>query len=455
MKKTFKARLIKPKEVKEASESPFGEVLEAGIDIENNTIKGACLFGARESANKRIYTDKAIDSITTLSEGVKCFINHPGRTELKERDGVRDLRDWVGVYTNARREGVKVFADLVCREEYFDLAKDIALLQPASVGNSINARVKAFAGDDGMESIADVDILRSVDLVSNAATTTSLFEAAIEENMEDEELVIGPEVINSLVETKFKLAMVQEGILADEIDKRKIEQETSEVTWVANDLIYNTIRDDDLTIEGKRNKISEILDDLDEEIKKRLKSIGENMEEENMDLTIDDLKSKHAPLVATLLKEFKEGEEVDTIKTDLATANEKVTELETQVADNTTKLGENETTITDLKSENAELKKKLDELEAGEKATAKKEKITEMLDTSKLPKDARTEIFMESLMEVEEEDKIQKMIDDRKSIAVGKKVVKSGEEFDEDAQESEGNEDLEDSKKTFLKNMKK
>ena len=452
-KKLLKAHLVKTKDLKEASESPFANINEASIDSDNMTIKGACLFGARESANKRIYTDKAIESINRLSDGVKCYINHPTKTELKERDGVRDLRDWVGVYRNPRREGVKVFGDLVCREQYFDLARDIALLQPANVGNSINARVKAYQGDNGMESIADVEMLRSVDLVSNAATTTSLFEAAIEENLEPE-LLISSEIIDSMVNSKFRLAMVEEGLIQDKIGNDKIKREIDELSWTANDLINKTLYDDDLSIADKKKKVAGVFEDLDAEVKKRLKTINESiMEEENMELTIDVLKKDHSDLISTLFEEFKKGEEVETIKTDLTNSQEKVTALEDQIKTKDEELEKATTELNDLKSAHDELKKKLDELEAGEKATAKKVKVTEMLDASKLGKEFRTEIFVESLMEAEDEERIQKLIDDRKLVSAGKKITGAGDEFTEkDAEESK--KDAEESKKDFLSKMK-
>src|SRR3990167_518968 len=186
MTKQIKAlHLIKPKDITEELSGIFSEVNESSIDPDNFTIKKVCLFGTRESANNRVYSDKAIESISRLSDGVKCYINHPTKTELKEREGVRDLRDWIGVYRYPKKEGAKVFGDLVCRESYFDLVRDIATLQPLKIGNSINARVKVMSDQKGMESVVDVDALRSVDLVSNAATTTSLFESAIEENLKN------------------------------------------------------------------------------------------------------------------------------------------------------------------------------------------------------------------------------------------------------------------------------
>ena len=157
-----------------------------GASNGDGTINGVCLFGTRKSQNKRIYEDSAIDDLARLADGVKCFINHPSKSELKERDGVRDLRDWLGVFESTHRDGEKVLGNLQVREAYRDLVNDLIALQPTAVGMSINARVKSGTRQDGMESIVNVDALRSVDLVSNAATTRSLFESALTANKDED-----------------------------------------------------------------------------------------------------------------------------------------------------------------------------------------------------------------------------------------------------------------------------
>jgi hypothetical protein len=76
------------KEVKEEWPTPMDEVTEAGIDETNYIIKGVCLFGRRESDNGYTYQDKAVNKLVQLAEGSKVFLNHPSKSEFKDRDGV-------------------------------------------------------------------------------------------------------------------------------------------------------------------------------------------------------------------------------------------------------------------------------------------------------------------------------------------------------------------------------
>lgn len=478
-KSRFHGRKITSKEIIENTGSPFIGINEASIDPDNFIIKGACLFGTRESANNRNYKDRAIQSITDLSEGVKCYINHPTKSEIKERDGVRDLRDWAGVYRNARREGVKVFADLHVREEYFELVQDIALMQPNNVGNSINARVKVFQDETGMESVADIDTLRSVDLVSNAATTSNLFESTIEEVLKDELLAI-PDILQELVETKFELIMAKEGVIQDKIDDQKVRREIDDLNWSARDLIFEVLNDKEMDISKKKDKIGEILDDLDNEITSKMKGIktgdgdGDPKEKteakENMDITLEILKAEHSDLIAQLFEEFKAAEDVEKTKTDLKSAKEKAEALEDSLKEKDEAIKTANEKIDSLESEVKDLKKKLDDYEVKDKVAEKKEKVDKAISEAKISKEYLSDIFYETLMAVEEkgdddgstitvEEQVKKLLDDRKKIINSNGKIKgAGEEF-VDRMESEGDDgdgkSREEASENFLKKAKK
>ena len=174
------------KEISESWADPMAEVNESHIDSDNHIIKNVCIFGKAKSENGYNYEGKAIDKIATLANGVKVFLNHPSKQEQKDRDGVRDVRDWAGIYYNPRREGEKVFGDLHAREAYWDLLEDIAIMKPAKVGNSINARVRVFVDNAGKESVVDVDRLHSTDIVASGATIENLWES-VDEKLTDEQ----------------------------------------------------------------------------------------------------------------------------------------------------------------------------------------------------------------------------------------------------------------------------
>ena len=69
-----------------------------------------------------------------------------------------------------------------------------------------------------------------------------------------------------------------------------------------------------------------------------------------------------------------------------------------------------------LKEERDNLKTKVDEFEVKEAAVIKRENINKMLEEAKLPKEAVTDTFVESLERAEDEAGIKKMIEDRKSL---------------------------------------
>jgi hypothetical protein len=258
----------------------MAEVTETGIDSDNKIIKGVCVFGRRESDNGYTYLDKAITTLTKLVEGVKVFINHPSKSETKDRDGVRDLRDWAGIYTSPRREGDKIFADLNARESYWDLLEDIALMKPAKVGNSINSRVKIYVDQTGKESVVDIDKLHSVDLVASGATIDNLWESTDDSlNLEEQQL---NEQVAKVIEEFFPklLENIKEGILSDRIKQDDVQRQADRLLWKANDMIYNILRDKELkSFRDRRDQINSILDDLESELGKILPKIKPETEQ--------------------------------------------------------------------------------------------------------------------------------------------------------------------------------
>jgi len=210
MKKDFR-------NINENFENAFTEVSESNIDEKKFIVKNICIFGRRESRNGYVYQDQAIAKIAGFTEGSKAFLNHPTKQEQKDRQGVRDIKDFIGVYRNVKyqKQEAKIFADLHCRESSFPLVRDIAKLTPSAVGNSINARVKIFTGEDGREAVVDIDRLNSCDLVSSTACTDNIFESKSEETKTDEE-EIRFRIFENIFEQKMDNLLIKEGILKDE-----------------------------------------------------------------------------------------------------------------------------------------------------------------------------------------------------------------------------------------------
>lgn len=189
------------RDIVESFDDPMADVEEANIDVKNRTIDNFCVFGRRESENGYTYMDKAVDTLTEMTNDAKVFINHPSKSEMKDRENVRDLRDWAGTLSNAKRDGDKVIAKFKVRKAYWPLVEDIAKMKPAKVGGSINSRVRVYVDEKGKESIVDIDRLNSVDLVASAATTVNLFES-VKDNLEMEEQEFN-ERVTKIMEEKF------------------------------------------------------------------------------------------------------------------------------------------------------------------------------------------------------------------------------------------------------------
>ena len=431
------------------SGSPFQkDNIEASIDKANHVIKNVCVFGSATSKNGYTYQDKAIEALAGFTPGAKFFINHPSQTEIQERDGVRDIRHWAGVFFNSRKENDKVYADLKVRPAYFDLVYDVATMQPAGIGNSINSRVKVFQNEKGEESIVDMDHLKSIDLVSSAATTTTLFESIkdtrdIQKNDFD----------------KF----IEEGLLLDRMKEKQINRAINDLTWEAGDVIGDILRSDDKDMATKKFEITAVVDDLTAQIANitsLLSNTSEkntnnnnltNMEDDTMDfktLTLDQLATEAPHIIDAIkasLEDVNKREEVALENTALKATN----------ADLTTKLEEINAKYEALVATSKELETKLDEYETKSKSEAKRALIDAKIKESKLATEAVSDVFISDLMKKDEDD-IVASIEDRKELwSKGSGKVKNvGEKKDQPANTKKDTVDVEEATANFLKNFK-
>ena len=451
-KTKWKGHLVKTIDVEDCSESFFSEIDEQAIDEKNHTIKQVCIMGTRHSKNGYSYQDKAIETLAMMSNGAKFFINHPSKSESKDRDGVRDIRDWAGTFSNATRHEDKVYADVTIRPAFWELVKDVAVMKPAGVGNSLNARVKVYKDGNGQESVVDIDHLKSVDLVASAATTRSLFESTIEDIKEKKNREIEDFVEEGGLTLTFISDFV-EGLLADKIKEREVARQVNKLTWEASDLIDEIIRDSKIKMEDKKKNVMSILDDLEVEInniiagKGKIKESDANDKEEEMDfgkLTISDL-TKERPDIIDAIKNSIEGAEK------MKGLEEENTTLKKTNEEMTTKLSDLQKSFDELKKENEDMKKKLDEFETKDKSAKKEAFIKEKIEEHKLSKEALSDVFMESLMSSDGEA-IEKAIKDRKELWLKRtgKVDGMGNERDL----SEGNKVTEEKKKETKEKFK-
>ncbi|MBW8001750.1 MAG: hypothetical protein FVQ80_06970 [Planctomycetes bacterium] len=419
----------------------FKDVVEAGIDEPSHTIQNVCVFGSRHSKNGYTYQDTAIDSLTNFTSGAKFFINHPSKSESKDRDGVRNMKDWAGVFTNAHREGEKVFADLGVRPVFWELVKDVATMRPQGVGNSINSRVKVFKDENGKEHVVDIEALKSIDLVASAATTQNLFESAIENaNSERDDFV---ESLSEGEEKAFifhNLSVLSEGLLAEKIKEKEVMRAISNLNWMAADVIEEILKDKKKNFKDKKSDISSILDDLESQIGKimsgKKKSSNDSNspellfhkteQEDDMDftkLTLEDILKQRPDILDAAKAKYEDAARIAGIEE----SNDKLTKANEGLVSNNTDLTKK---VEELTKKVESLSKDLDAFQTKDKANKKEAFISEKIKESKLPDEAISDVFKADLM-LKAEAEIEVALADRKGLwtASSGKVVNSGEEF--------------------------
>ena len=199
--------------MKNGTISIIGNLTEVQIDKEKMVINRVALLSSI-SANKREYTENCLAKSVNLLEGAKCYADHDlsGKTR-----GVRDL---IGIYRGVVNEGKKVFGNLHILNDGGEMSqKMLAIVEqmPDIVGNSISARGK-YHIENGIDIIEELTKVNSVDIVTNPATTSSLFES-IEEIKEEEENNMDLKNL-TLPELKIARPDIHESILKEGKDSR-------------------------------------------------------------------------------------------------------------------------------------------------------------------------------------------------------------------------------------------
>ena len=165
-----------PRELTE--ERPSSHLREAQLDRDGRVIRNTVVITG-ESANgvngRRRYPDAALRQIAQMGEGLPAYANHvPKELAFKPRD----VRELIGRHQNVRfDEGRhRVLSDLQVLGSHadwvFDLAEDLGDV----VGNSLVSKGVVHLEQDGTEVVDEIVALRSVDLVSDPASTKGLFE---------------------------------------------------------------------------------------------------------------------------------------------------------------------------------------------------------------------------------------------------------------------------------------
>ena len=146
----------------------------AKID-QSAVIRNVKLIGF-ESQNGRVYPPEVLRRSIHLYEGAKVNVDHPERGPMAERK----ISDRIGKIRNVRFvEGRGLFGDFHYNPHH-PMANQLAWdaeHSPESLGFSHNATLRLGKPKDGKEVIEEILNIRSMDLVADPATTSSLFES--------------------------------------------------------------------------------------------------------------------------------------------------------------------------------------------------------------------------------------------------------------------------------------
>lgn len=157
-----------------------GVLTEARVQRSEGRLNDLPLLG-RVSKNGRIYTEKALRDAARLYDGARSFLDHPVEGELRDRDGVRSVRDLIGKIENPRVAGDRVRGDLVLLESpHRDLVLSLAERAPELVGMSHRARGQVRQDEQGRQIVESLDKVFALELVTEPATVGGLQEALVE-----------------------------------------------------------------------------------------------------------------------------------------------------------------------------------------------------------------------------------------------------------------------------------
>lgn len=147
----------------------------ARVDRGAGVLRGVKLIG-HKSKNGRRYTREALARARRLYEGAPVYCNHPDRPGDE-----RKVEDRVGMVQNVRLTESGLYGDIVLlkshpmAERLYEIAEDPR--KHGWLGASHNAEGQVdYEGGEAV--VSHIDSVRSVDLVSEPASTTSLFESS-------------------------------------------------------------------------------------------------------------------------------------------------------------------------------------------------------------------------------------------------------------------------------------
>ncbi|ANS03316.1 hypothetical protein [uncultured Mediterranean phage uvDeep-CGR2-KM19-C37] len=179
------------------------------VDPEAGIIHGVKILGST-SLNGRIYSRRAMHEAASMYEDIDVNIDHPIRTDP---DAERCLIDGFGCLKgiNVREDGVYGDLHFLKSHEHADVILERAKRMPQRFGLSHNADGHT-ARRGGTEVVESIERVRSVDLVRNPATVSTLYES--ENNRMTKTRTLREVLVHALPFGRGKL-LEQDTIIAD------------------------------------------------------------------------------------------------------------------------------------------------------------------------------------------------------------------------------------------------
>jgi hypothetical protein len=290
------------------------QFVETSLDKENKVIKNVAILRPTSvnrsfpKAKGREYSENARLQAAEMVEGCKAYVNHATKQELQDRGGVRDVRDLIGYYKQGRlQEGV-------VRGDLYYLPHQAVWLEPLvenmadKIGNSIHAFGDlSFDRDREVEVVESLDRMASVDLVTETGSTVNLFEAATDED-EEEEIEVVEEVTMEIKDLTLKeliegrpdlIEKIEEKVKADKDQAQKIISLEEAVAKLEKENTDLKKKVDDFEVSEAARKKEERIEELIAEAKLPKEavtdpfkaSLREAKDEEGIKALIEDRKS--------------------------------------------------------------------------------------------------------------------------------------------------------------------
>jgi hypothetical protein len=160
---------------KDITESFDIGMANARCNDSTHTIYGITLMGNPTSKNGYTYKEQALNDIVRLAGGTQCYLDHQAKSEQRDRDNIRSIKDLLGKISRPRKQNGRIIGDLEVLKPHWEFAKSLATMGITNIGMSLHCKA-LIANEKGQENVVGVDTVHGFDIVTSPATTTSLWE---------------------------------------------------------------------------------------------------------------------------------------------------------------------------------------------------------------------------------------------------------------------------------------